>query len=173
MSPELVPVLSNDEIRSKVKILAGRISQDYDQEGLVLVGVLKGAFVFLADLIRELSIPFEVEFVQVASYGTSTSSSGQVNLIKELEMNIEDRHVLVVEDIIDSGLTIAYLLNHLMSFRPKSIGVCTLIDKRERREEGVRLDYVGHTVNSGFLVGYGLDYAEQYRGLSGIYHLKQ
>jgi hypoxanthine phosphoribosyltransferase len=173
MSPELVPVLSNDEIQSKVKILAGRISQDYGQEGLVLLGVLKGAFVFLADLIRELSIPFEIEFIQVASYGAGTRSSGQVKVVKELEMNIEDRHILVVEDIIDSGLTIAYLVDHLMNFRPKSIRVCTFIDKRERREAGVQLDYVGHTMDSGFLVGYGLDYAEKYRGLSGIYHLKQ
>jgi len=173
MSPELVPVLSEIEIKEKVKKLADLISGDYGENRVLVLGVLKGSFVFLADLIREMRTPCEIEFIQLASYGVGTRSSGEVKLIKEPDIDVTGRHVLVVEDIIDSGLTIAYLLDHLKKFRPKSVRVCTLIDKKIRREADVSLDYVGHSVESGFLVGYGLDYNERYRGLPGIYHLKQ
>lgn len=173
MTEQLVPILSQDEIRERVKRLAEHISNDYGQNGLIILGVLKGAFVFLADLVREMSIPVRIEFIQVASYGAGTETSGEVKLIKGLEINLEDRHVLVVEDIIDSGLTIAYLVDHLEKMRPKSVRVCAFIDKRGRREVDIPIHYVGHSVNSGFLVGYGLDYDERYRGLPGVYHLKQ
>jgi len=173
MTQELVPVLSQADIHERVKGLAERISDDYGPTGLIILGVLKGAFVFLADLVREISIPVRIEFIQVASYGAGMETSGEVKLIKGLEINLENRHVLVVEDIIDSGLTIAYLLDHLEKMRPKSVRVCTLIDKKGRREVDIPIDYVGHSVDSGFLVGYGLDYNEKYRGLPGVYHLKQ
>jgi hypoxanthine phosphoribosyltransferase len=173
MAPELIRVLSKAEIRERVKTLGKSISEDYGDNRLVILGVLKGAFVFLADLIREIKIPFEVEFIQLASYGADTQSSGEVKQVKAFHIDLADRDVLVVEDIIDSGLTIAYLLERLKQFRPKSIRVCALIDKRARREVEVPLEYIGHTVHSGFLVGYGLDYNESYRGLPEIYHLKQ
>ena len=173
MSPELIPVLSKVEIHERVKALGESISKDYGEDRLLILGVLKGSFVFLADLVREISISFEIEFIQLASYGADTRSSGEVKQVKGLQMDLADRDVLIVEDIIDSGLTIAYLLERLKQFRPKSIRVCTLIDKRARREVEVPLDYVGHTIDSGFLVGYGLDYNERHRGLPGIYHLKQ
>jgi hypoxanthine phosphoribosyltransferase len=168
----MVPVLSRAEIAQKIRTLARRISQDYADEELAVIGILKGAFIFLADLVRELTVPVEIDFVRLASYGSDTSSSGHVQITKELELDIRDRHVLVVEDIVDSGLTIAYLLDYLEQFRPKSVRVCTLIDKTERREVNIATHYVGHVVDHGFLVGYGLDFDEKYRALPDIYHLE-
>ena len=172
MPQQLILVLSKAEIVRKVKTLACRISEDYDQKDVVAIGILKGAFIFLADLVRELTIPVEIDFVRLASYGSDTSSSGQIRITKEIETDIKGRHVIVVEDIVDSGLTIAYLLDHLNKSRPKSIKVCALIDKKERREVDVPVDYAGHVVAQGFLVGYGLDFDEKYRNLPEIYHLK-
>ncbi len=172
MPPTMVPVLSRAEIAQKIRTLARRISQDYADEELAVIGILKGAFIFLADLVRELTVPVEIDFVRLASYGSDTSSSGHVQITKELELDIRDRHVLVVEDIVDSGLTIAYLLDYLEQFRPKSVRVCTLIDKTERREVNIATHYVGHVVDHGFLVGYGLDFDEKYRALPDIYHLE-
>jgi hypoxanthine phosphoribosyltransferase len=171
MPPTMIPVLSKAEIQEKVKTLAFRISQDYAGKELVLIGILKGAFIFLADLARELTIPVEIDFVRLASYGSHTTSSGHIQITKEIELDIRDRHVLVVEDIVDSGLTIAYLLDHLKQFRPTSVRVCTLIDKNQRREVRVSTHYVGHVVEHGFLVGYGLDFDEKYRALPEIYRL--
>jgi hypoxanthine phosphoribosyltransferase len=173
MPPTMVPVLSRAEIAQKIRTLARRISQDYADEELAVIGILKGAFIFLADLVRELTVPVEIDFVRLASYGSDTSSSGHVQITKELELDIRDRHVLVVEDIVDSGLTIAYLLDYLEQFRPKSVRVCTLIDKTERREVNIGTHYVGHVVDRGFLVGYGLDFDEKYRALPDIYHLER
>jgi len=173
MSVELVPVLSRAEIEQKVKRLAERVCRDYDKEELVVLGILKGSFIFLADLVRELTIPVQIDFIRLASYGSETSSSGQIQITKGIELDIGDRHVLVVEDIVDSGLTIAYLLDYLKQFHPKSIKVCTFIDKTEHREVQVPVDYAGHVVEFGFLVGYGLDFDEKYRTLPAIYHLKQ
>jgi hypoxanthine phosphoribosyltransferase len=172
MPEELVPVLSRDEIAQKVKSLARQISEDYAGKDLCIIGVLNGVFVFLADLVRELTISVQVDFVRLASYGSGTVSSGNVQTTKEIELDVKDRDVLVIEDIIDSGLTVGFLLKYLKKLHPKSIKVCAFIDKTERREVQIPIDYVGHVVESGFLVGYGLDYDQKYRGLPEIYHLK-
>ncbi len=171
MPPELIPVLSRAEIEKKTKILANRISEDYDGKEVVLIGILKGAFIFLADLVRELTIPVQIDFARLASYGSNTFSSGQIRITKEIETDIRGRHVIVVEDIVDSGLTIAYILDYLKQFHPESVKVCALIDKVERREVQIPIDYAGHVVDAGFLVGYGLDFDEKYRNLPAIYHL--
>jgi hypoxanthine phosphoribosyltransferase len=171
MPEEMIPVLSRTEIAQKVKSLAQRISEDYAGKELVVIGVLKGSFIFMADLIRELTIPAQVDFVRLASYGSDTTSSGTIRITKEIELDIRNRDVLIVEDIIDSGLTIAYLLEHLKSFSPRSVKVCAFIDKRERREVQVPIDYTGLLVEHGFLVGYGLDFDEKYRTLPAIYRI--
>ncbi|MBT8352328.1 MAG: hypoxanthine phosphoribosyltransferase [Deltaproteobacteria bacterium] len=170
--PEFIPVLKKDEINKLVIDVASKISSDYMDRELVIIGVLKGAFVFLSDLIRNLTIPVKVDFVGVSSYKNRTSSSGKIQITKSLEVNIENKNVLVVEDIIDSGLTSAWLVDYLKSFKPKTVTVCTLIDKRERRETQTQIDYACHVVREGFLIGYGLDYAEDYRNLPEIYYLK-
>lgn len=171
MPEEIIPVLSRAEIRKKVKTLAQRISEDYAGKELIVIGVLKGGFIFLADLIRELTISVQVDFVRLASYGSNTTSSGTIRITKETELDIRDRDVLIVEDIIDSGVTIAYLLEHLKSSSPKSVKVCTFVDKTERREVQVPIDYAGLMAEHGFLVGYGLDFDEKYRALPGIYRI--
>ncbi len=171
MPEEMIPVLSRAEIAKKVKTLAQRISEDYAGKEPIVIGVLKGGFVFLADLIRELTIPVQVDFVRLASYGSNTTSSGTIHVTKETELDMRDRDVLIVEDIIDSGLTIAYLVEHLKSFSPKSVKVCTFVDKTERREVQVPIDYAGLMVEHGFLVGYGLDFDEKYRALPAIYRI--
>lgn len=170
--PELIPVLKKSEIDKIVADTARRISADYKNSELVLVGILKGAFIFLSDLARQLSIPVKIDFIRASSYGGETSSSGKIRLTKELETDIRDRDVLLVEDIVDTGLTLTCLIEYLKSFGPKSVKVCAFLDKRERREKEVTVDYICKVVEEGFLVGYGLDYAEDYRSLPEIYHLK-
>ncbi|MBA3037484.1 MAG: hypoxanthine phosphoribosyltransferase [Desulfobacterium sp.] len=169
---ELIPVFKKDVINMKVAEVARRISADYKDSELVLVGVLKGAFVFMSDLMRCLTIPVEVDFVCASSYGSDTSSSGKIKLTKELDIDIKNKHILVVEDIVDTGITLSYLSNYLKSFSPKSIKICAMLDKRERREVEIKTDYSCYVIESGFLVGYGLDYAEKYRNLPEIYQLK-
>ncbi len=171
-APELVPVLGKDEIHQKVVHLARRISSDYSKEQLLVIGVLKGAFVFLSDLVRQLSIPVEIDFIQLSSYGDKDTSCGDILFRTNISTDLEGKAVLIVEDIIDTGLTMTRLVRHLRSFKPKSIRVCTLIDKYARRETPFEADYVCHTVTNGFLVGYGLDYAEKYRYLPDVYDLK-
>lgn len=171
-APELLPVLSAEEIQRKVAHLARRISADYQMENLLLLGVLKGAFVFLSDLIRQLTIPVEIDFIQLSSYGDSHASCGEVSFQSSISADLQGRSLLIVEDIIDTGLTMTQLVKHLQGCNPENIRVCTLIDKFERREIAFEADYVCHAVKSGFLVGYGLDYAEQYRYLPAIYELK-
>ena len=170
--PDLIPVLSKEEIEAAVANLAEKISADYKNRELVLVGVLKGAFVFLADLCRHLTVDVKVDFVRLASYGMNRSSSGEVRLTKELEIEVKDKDVLIVEDIVDTGLSLTFLVDHINSFMPRSVRVCTMIDKRQRRGIDIRVDYAAHVVDKGFLVGYGLDYAEIYRNLPAIYDLK-
>ena len=170
--PEFIPVLKKDDIDKMVVAVARKISSDYKDRELILIGVLKGSFVFLSDLIRNLSIPVKVDFVGVSSYSDKTSSSGKIQLTKSIEIDIKNKNVLVVEDIVDSGLTLAWLIDYLMSFEPETVNVCALLDKRERRETQIQIDYTCHVVQEGFLVGYGLDYAEDYRNLPEIYHLK-
>lgn len=170
--PELTPFLTKDDIDKKVAEIARKISSDYQGRELVLIGILKGAFIFMSDLVRHLTVPVQVDFIRAASYGSETSSSGTITITKEIETDVKNKHVLIIEDIIDTGLTIGYLIDHLKSFGPKSVRVCALLDKKERRSTNVSVDYVCYTVENGFLVGYGLDYAENYRNLPGIYHLK-
>ncbi len=168
----LVPKISYDEIQQKVRELAQQISDEYQGREVVLVGVLKGAFIFMADLVRHLSIPAEVDFIRVASYGNATQSSGRVVLKKDVECCIEGKDVIVVEDIVDSGITLSWLLRHLQERKPRSLKVCTLIDKYERREVEVPVHYAGIRIPGGFVVGYGLDFAERYRELQGIYEVE-
>ena len=170
--PELIPVLKKNDINNMVAQVARRISSDYQDHELILIGVLKGAFVFLSDLMLNLSIPVQVDFIRVASYGSDTSSSGRINLTKAVEIDVKNKDVLVVEDIVDTGLTLSYIIDYLKSFEPKTVKVCTLLDKRQRRQANVKIDYACHIVNEGFLVGYGLDYNEDYRALPEIYHLQ-
>jgi len=170
--PELVPVLSKEDINRMISALAKEISADYEGHALILIGVLKGAFIFLADLVRNLTVPVEVDFLRVSSYESSTSSSEKIKLTKKIENDLQGKDVLIVEDIIDTGLTIEYLIQYVKSLNPLSVGVCTLIDKVERRRKDVKINYAAHKVLKGFFVGYGLDYAENYRNLPEIYDLK-
>lgn len=149
------------------------LSRDYDGKNPLLVGVLKGAVVFLADLVRATDIPLAADFIAVGSYGGTTRSSGVVKITADLSVSIEDRHVVVVEDIIDTGRTISYLRRNLQTRRPASLKVVALLDKRERREVEVALDYVGFTIPSEFVVGYGLDYQGLYRNLPYIAVLEE
>lgn len=169
--PQLIPVLTEKAIHEKVEAVARKISEDYKNGKLVLIGVLKGAFIFLADLARRITIPVEIDFIRYASYGDAVSSSGDVRLCADITMDIKGKDVLVVEDIIDSGQTMAALIRHLETFQPGSIRICTFIDKFERRKIDCHADYVCHSAEGGFLVGYGLDYAQQYRNLPALYHL--
>lgn len=165
-------LFSSQEIRKKVKELAQAISRDYPQEELILIGVLKGAFMFLSDLVRYLTIPVKVDFVRLASYGSGTQSQGKIRFTKALELPIRDRHIVVVEDIVDSGLTMKFLKDFLMKENPKSVRICALIDKTERRQVPIEVDYVGFSVPKGFIVGYGLDFDERFRQLPALYHLE-
>lgn len=170
--PELIPVLSKDEIRKMVSVLARKISLEYEGRPLVLIGVLKGAFVFLADLTRNITIPHEIDFLRAASYGSGTTSSETIKLTKKVETELQGKDVLLVEDIIDTGITLEYLIEYVKSLQPASLKVCTLIDKHQRRRKEIKIDFAAHIVQEGFLVGYGMDYAEKYRNLPEIYHLK-
>jgi hypoxanthine phosphoribosyltransferase len=172
MMPELIPVVTENEIKLKVAHIGKKISDDYRGSDIVLIGVLKGAFVFLSDLMRNLTIPVTVDFVGVSSYGNESCSSGKIRLTKDVSLEIKHKHVLIVEDIVDTGLTLSWLVEYLKSFGPRSLKICAFIDKAERREVEVHVDYRCCQVREGFLVGYGLDYKEQYRELPAIYHLK-
>ncbi|RJX22291.1 MAG: hypoxanthine phosphoribosyltransferase [Desulfobulbus sp.] len=163
-------VISKEELRAAVNALGARISADYAGTDLVLIGVLNGAFIFLADLARAITIPHQIDFIRVASYGQSNSSSGTIRIGKDIELDIRDKHVLLVEDIVDTGTTLAWLIERFKDRRAASVKICALIDKKERRKTEVPLDYLGF-VRDGFLVGYGLDFAEQYRSLPEIYSL--
>jgi hypoxanthine phosphoribosyltransferase len=169
---ELVPVLTKGEIDKKVAEVALKISDDYKGRDLVLVGILKGSFVFMSDLMRCLTVPVQLDFVCASSYGSGTTTSGTIRLTKELGIDIKGRDVLIVEDIVDTGFTLAYLVDYLKSFSPASVKICALLDKRERRGVEIMIDYSCLVVEGGFLVGYGLDYAEDYRNLPEIFHLK-
>lgn len=166
-------LISREDIARRVKELADRIARDYAGRDLVMIGVLKGAFIFLADLVRALTFPVEIDFVRLRSYGGGTSPTGEVHITKDVELPLRDRDVLIVEDIVDIGFTLSFLRQHLATHRPRSLKICCLIDKRERREIDVPLDYVGFVVEKGFLVGYGLDCGEQSRTLPEIFVLEE
>lgn len=160
---------SRDRIATEVARLGAEISRDYSNEEVMLVGVLKGSFLFIADLIRAISVPTVVDFVRLASYGSETTSSGIIEFRKGLEMPIRDRNVIIIEDIVDSGYTLECLYNKLLHQEPRSLKICTLIDKRGRREVDIEADYVGISMDDGFIIGYGLDHNERYRNLPDIY----
>lgn len=162
-------LFSRERIAQEVKRLGQEISSDYKGQEIMLVGVLKGSFLFIADLARELDIPTVVDFVRLASYGSGTQSSGIIEFRKNLEMSIKDRNVIIVEDIVDSGFTLECLYNKLLIQEPRSLKICTLIDKRARREVEIEADYVGMSMEDGFIIGYGLDHDEQFRHLPDIY----
>ena len=158
-------LIGEERLRERVAALGAEISSDYEGRELLLIGVLKGAVFFMADLMRQLRVPCEVDFMAISSYGASTDSSGVVRILKDLDINIEDRDVLVVEDIIDSGLTLSYLMRNLEARRPASLEICALLTKPERREIDVPVRYVGFEIPNRFVIGYGLDFAERYRNL--------
>jgi hypoxanthine phosphoribosyltransferase len=158
-------LIDEHTLRNRVAELGSEISADYAGRDLLLVGVLKGAVFFMADLMRHLTIPCEVDFMAISSYGASTDSSGVVRILKDLDINIEGRHVLVVEDIIDSGLTLSYLVRTLDARSPETLEVCALLTKPARREIDVRVRYTGFEIPNEFVIGYGLDYGERYRNL--------
>jgi hypoxanthine phosphoribosyltransferase len=160
-------------IQKRVKELADQISGDYTGRELIVIGILKGAFIFMADLVRAMSIPCRIDFVRVVSYGAGSESSGKVVMTKDIETSINGRDILIVEDIIDTGLTLKYLVEWLKERNPHSLKVCALLDKRKKRKVSFEADYVGFTIDDGFLVGYGLDFSERYRFLPEIYVIKQ
>ena len=158
-------LVDEDALQGRIRELGREISEDYAGRDLLLIGVLKGAVFFMADLMRHLTVPCEVDFMAISSYGDATDSSGIVRILKDLDINIEGRHVLVVEDIIDSGLTLSYLIRNLESREPATLEVCALLTKPSRREIDVPVRYVGFEIPNKFVVGYGLDFAERYRNL--------
>lgn len=160
--------MSADDLQRRVQELGAEISRDYADKDLVLIGVLKGAVFFLADLMRAMDIQSEVDFMAVASYGSSTDSSGVVRILKDLDANIEGRDVLIVEDIVDSGLTLSYLMRSLKAREPRSVEVCALLTKPERRQVELPIRYIGFEIPNRFVIGYGLDHAELYRNLPHI-----
>lgn len=168
----ILKTISEEEIQQTVKTIARDLTKDYRDREPVLIGVLNGVFIFFADLVREISFPHEIDFVRLASYGSQDTSSGTVELTKDIELSICGRPVIVVEDIIDTGLTLAYLVHHIEEKGPESVKICTLINKLERRERAVRIDYWGFEVERGFVVGYGLDYNEKFRNLPYILSLE-
>jgi len=165
-------LISEDEIKSRVRDMGKQITADYQGSSLIMVGILRGAVLFFGDLAKEIKVPLSMDFMAVSSYGDSTKTSGVVRIIHDLHQNIEGKDVLIVEDIIDTGLTLHYLIENLRSRNPKSIKTCCLLDKPSRRRADVTPDYVGFEVPDEFVVGYGLDYKELYRNLPYIGVLK-
>jgi hypoxanthine phosphoribosyltransferase len=162
------PLFSQEEIAARVKELAAQIDKDYQGRELLMIAVLKGSFLFVADLVRAVKTPTVIDFVRLASYGSATQSSGIIEVRKDLEMSIEGRDVLVVEDIVDSGQTLESLRNMLLNRNPASLRICTLINKEAHRITNVTVDYIGFSMDDGFIVGYGLDLDEKYRDLPDI-----
>jgi hypoxanthine phosphoribosyltransferase len=167
------PIVTQEQMRSRIRELGRQISADYTGKDLVLVGVLKGAYAFFADLARAIRIPVRVDFIIVTSYWSQSKTSGKVKLVTELTEDIKDKDVLLIEDIVDSGLTVQYLTKALAKRKPKSIKVCTLLSKPERRVVNVPLQYIGFRIPNQYVVGYGLDYQQQYRNLPYLAVLDQ
>ena len=172
MGEALRLILSPERIAQRVRELGQEIAETYRDRPLVLLGILKGAFVFLADLMRAIDLPeVQVDFIRLKSYGLSDTSAGEVQITKDVELPLKGKDVLVVEDIVDTGYTLAFLRDHLRFHEPASVRFCCFIDKAERRKVSLELDFVGFKIPKGFLVGYGLDYAERYRHLPGVYEV--
>lgn len=165
-------LLSEEEIAAKVKELGAQIAKDYADKNPLIVSVLRGSFVFMADLVRAIDVPCTVDFMSVSSYGSSTTSSGEVKITKDFDVSIESRHLIIVEDILDSGRTLSYLMKTLKARGAASIALCTFLDKPERRVVPVEVAYKGFTVPDAFIVGYGLDYDQRYRNLPYVGVLK-
>ena len=166
-------LLDEDVLANRIHELGEEISKDFAGEEVMLVGILKGASVFLSDLIRQISLPAYIDYMVVSSYGNSAETSGVVRIIKDLEDNIEGKNIIIVEDIVDTGLTLAYLRQNLLSRHPKALKICTLLDKPARREKEINIDYKGFEVPDEFIIGYGIDYAEKYRNLPFVGILKR
>ena len=167
-------LISEQDIQNRIRSLAAEIERDYPAEdGIHLVAILKGGFMFMADLVRAMSERVTMDFMAVSSYGKGTTSSGQVRVLKDLDSNVEGRHIILVEDIVDTGLTLHYLQNLLRARAPKSLKTACLLSKPSRRKVDVQVDYIGFTIEDQFVVGYGLDYAEKYRNLPHIAVLHQ
>jgi hypoxanthine phosphoribosyltransferase len=167
----LTLLVSREQIASIVKGLAERISGDYRDRELVLVCILKGAFMFLSDLVRDLQIPVKIDFVRLASYGSGMQTSGVIEITKDVELPVEGKDVLIIEDIVDSGRTLQFLKDRLSLANPRSVKICALLDKKARREVEVEVDYLGKEVDDVFVVGYGIDFNEAYRNLPEIYYV--
>lgn len=163
---------SAEELQDRVRELGARITKDYDGKDPLFVGVLKGSFVFMADLMRAVDLYCDIDFMAVSSYGSGTTTTGAVKINKDLTYNVEGRHIILIEDILDSGVTLSYLKKYIEARKPASIRICTLLDKPARRKADISADYVGFECPDAFIVGYGLDYAERYRNLPYIGVLK-
>ncbi|MCL2569025.1 MAG: hypoxanthine phosphoribosyltransferase [Oscillospiraceae bacterium] len=165
-------LLNEAEIKARILEMGAEIAAEYKDKNPVMIAVLKGSFIFMADLVRAMDMPSRIEFLGVSSYGDKTTTTGAVQITRDLDCDIEGRHVIVVEDILDSGLTLSYLISYLQNRKPASVAICTLLDKPERRKVEVDARYKGFTIPDAFVVGYGLDFAEQYRNLPYIGVLK-
>lgn len=173
MHPDVKEILLDEQkIAAIVKNMGQQISEDYKGKNLLLVSVLKGSLMFMADLMREITVPCAIDFLSVSSYGSGTTTTGEVRILKDLDASLDGKDVLVVEDILDSGVTLSYLLKNLSARNPASIRLCTFLDKPERRRVDIKADYIGTSVPDEFIVGYGLDYAERYRNLPYVGVLK-
>ena len=170
---QLKVLLEKEEIAKAVARIAAEIKQDYQGKRLLLIAVLNGSFIFLADLVRQLDMDIEIDFVQLASYYSATESSGKVTLIKDIRKPISGKDVLVIEDIVDTGITINFLLTHLKKMKPASLKLCALADKPSQRQITISIDYLGFTLPNKFIVGYGIDFDEQFRGLPFICYLEK
>ena len=166
-------LIDEDALRSRIVELGAEISADYEGRDLLLLGVLKGAIFFISDLMRELTVPCEIDFMAISSYGAATDSSGVVRILKDLDINVSGREVLVVEDIIDSGLTLSYLMRNLTARKPASLEICALLTKPERRRVDLPIKYVGFEIPNRFAIGYGLDHDQQYRNLRFVAALQR
>ena len=173
MTPTLEVLLSADRIRTRIEELAAQIDRDYSGGPIYLVAILKGACFFLSDLARAMKTPARLEFIGISSYGSGRTTSGEVRLTKDLDVSIEGYDVIVIEDIVDTGVTLSYLLKVLAQRKPKSLRIATLLDKPSRRQRSVQVDYTGFQIPDEFVVGYGLDYAEDYRNLKDVCVLKE
>lgn len=166
-------MITEEQLKLRIEELGKQISEDFKGEEVLVVGILKGAVLFLSDLIREIKVDTKIDFMAVTSYGASTKSSGVVRILKDLDSGIEDQNIIIVEDIIDSGVTLHYLRDYLMGRKPKTLKICTLLDKPDRREVDIKADYTGFEVENKFIVGYGLDYDQKYRNLPYITCLEE
>jgi hypoxanthine phosphoribosyltransferase len=174
MNNDIKEVLfSEDELKERVKQMGAKISNDYHGKELILIGVLKGSVIFMADLLKEIAIPCKMDFMAVSSYGNSTETSGVVRILKDLDFEIQGKDILIVEDIIDSGVTLKYLMKYLSARKPNSLEIVCLLNKPDRRKVDIDVKYLGYDVPDHFLVGYGLDYAEKYRNLPYVGILKE